>query len=91
MRTWMKAVLLTLWHGIKYIAIYALAAVAGYYLATVIPREYDLLLVVVIVAAIVLVIVTFFTLMFVSCVRDNHERLQTKAWLEESARGGEEL
>lgn len=91
MLLWIKAVLLTLWHGIKYIAIYALAAVAGYYLATVIPREYDLLLMVVIVAAIVLVIATFFTWMFVSCVRDNHERLQTKAWLEESARGGEEL
>lgn len=89
MLLWIKAVLLTLWHGIKYIAIYALAAVAGHYLATVIPREYGLLLMVVIVAAIVLVIAACFIWLFVSCVRDNHERLQTKAWLEESARGGD--
>lgn len=91
MLLWIKAVLLTLWHGIKYIAIYALAAIAGYYLATVIPREYNLLLMVVIVAAIVIVAAACFTWLFADCVRDNHERLQTKAWLEESARGGEEL
>lgn len=90
MLLWIKAVLLTLWHLIVQMVVLFVIAVVT------ISAMFALIWALVefgtpVAAALTLILATFFTLMFVSCVRDNHERLQTKAWLEESARGGEEL
>lgn len=88
MRLWIKAVLLTLWHGIVAAALLVLCAVvataAFFGIAWTVIELGDP-------AAVVIGFVTavYFTWMFVSCVRDNHERLLHKAWLEKSARGGE--
>ena len=90
MRLWIKAVLLTLWHLIVQMAVLFVIAVVT------ISAMFALILALVefgtpVAVALTLILAMFFTWMLVSCVRDNHERLQTKAWLEESARGGEEL
>lgn len=91
MLLWIKAVLLTLWHGIRILAVGTVAAIAVRIPFMVLSDEDRLLLATVIVAALALCLTALLIWMFVSCVLDNHERLQTKAWLEESARGGEEL
>lgn len=90
MLLWIKAVLLTLWHGITTAAFIFHCAVVATTLFfgiawTVIEFGGPA------VVALALVLAACLIWLFVSCVRDNHKRLQTKAWLEESARGGEEL
>lgn len=90
MLLWIKAVLLTLWHGIVQMAVLFVIAVVT------ISAMFALIWALVefgtpAVVALVIVAAAYFIWLFVSCVRDNHERLQTKAWLEESARGGEKL
>ena len=90
MRLWIKAVLLTLWHVIVQMAMLFVIAVVT------ISAMFALIWALVefgtpVAVALALILATFFTWMFVSCVRDNHESLLHKAWLEKSARGGEEL
>lgn len=90
MRLWIKAVLLTLWHGIKIAAFIALCAVVATALFlgiswTVIELGDPAVVALAIVAA------AYLIWLLADAVRDNHERLLHKAWLEESARGGEEL
>lgn len=89
MLLWIKAVLLTMWHGIRYIAIYALAAIVGWFLSSVMPYEMDLLLLIAFIAMVALVFAALLIYAFVTDVRDNYEHLLHKAWLEKSARGGE--
>ena len=91
MRLWIKAVLLTLWHGIKILAVTTVAAIAVSIPLMVLSDEGRLLLAAVIVAAVALVFAACLMWLFADAVRDNHERLLHKAWLEESARGGDEL
>ena len=88
MLLWIKAVLLTLWHGIKIAAFIVLCAVVATALFfgiswTVIELGDPAVVALVIVAA------AYFIWLFVCCARDNHESLLHKAWLEESAKGGE--
>lgn len=90
MRLWIKAVLLTLWHGIKILAVGTVAAIAVRIPFMVLSDESRLLLAAVIVAALVIVAAAYLIWLFADAVRDNHERLLHKAWLEERARSCEE-
>lgn len=90
MRLWIKAVLLTLWHGIKIAAFIVLCAVVATALFcgiswTVIELGGPAVVALAIVAA------AYLIWLFADAVRDNHESLLHRAWLEKSARGGEEL
>lgn len=90
MRLWIKAVLLTLWHGIKIAALIVLCAVVATALFcgiswTIVELGDPAVVALVIVAA------AYFIWLFACCVRDNHELLLHKEWLEKSARGGEKL
>lgn len=91
MLLWIKAVLLTMWHGIICIAICALAAIIGWFLSTAVPKDVAVLVAIAIAAMVALVFAALLIWAFVTDVRDNHEHLLHKAWLEESARGGEKL
>lgn len=86
MLLWIKAVLLTLWHSIVYIVASLAIVVAIFAILWALIGLGNLAII-----AFALIVAAFLIWLFVIDVRDNHERLQTKAWLEESARGGEEL
>ena len=86
---WIKAVLLTLWHCTTTAALIFLCAIVAtalfFGLALTVIEFGDPAVV-----ALVIVAAACFIWLFASNVRDNHERLQTKARLEENARGGVE-
>lgn len=88
MRTWIKAVLLTLWHGIVAAAFLVLCAVVAtamfFGVAWALIEFGDPAA-----AALGLATTPFFIFLFVDSVRDNHDRLLHKAWLEESTGGGD--
>lgn len=90
MRLLIKAVLLTLWHGIKIAAFIVLCAVVATALflgiSWTVAELGDPAVV-----ALAIVAAACFIWLFVCGVRDNYEHLLHRAWLEKSARGGEEL
>lgn len=89
MRLWIKAVLLTLWHGIKILAVGTVAAIVVRIPFMVLSDEGRLLLAAIIVAAFALALAACLIWLFADAVRDNYGRLLYKEWLEKSARGGE--
>ena len=78
MRLWIKAVLLTLWHGVRYLAPLAFGYWIGCILEGILPETVIRIIAITSVAAILLSFVALVIYVYCAFVSANHSRLEKK-------------
>lgn len=78
MRLWIKAVLLTLWHGAKWLVVIVAGLWIGSSLAEVLPETAIAAICIAFMAAVLITFVAMLVFLFYVFVSDNHRRLEER-------------